>query len=195
MAKTNVENNVQTKTDKIEKVKMPGVLKFFCVFLFILPQIATIVLFVVCLLVGFRGYDAPHLVAVAGAVYSFLTFLLSVFVLRKVKKKQPYLSGYGFFTANIVLVIVGLIAVSGLYIANSAGVFGYEFSDDSSYSSDIDWSYNSHDNDYDYDSGKKYGAGGYEMPNENDDSVADYIQRVDPELYDSMQDRYYDAVY
>lgn len=44
-------------------------------------------------------------------------------------------------------------------------------------------------------SGVSYGAGGYEMPNENDDSVADYIQRVDPDLYNSMQDRYYDAVY
>jgi hypothetical protein len=40
-----------------------------------------------------------------------------------------------------------------------------------------------------------YGAGGYEMPNESDDSVSDYIQRVDPDLYDTMQGIYNDAVY
>ena len=39
-------------------------------------------------------------------------------------------------------------------------------------------------------SDKKYGAGGYEMPNENDKSFADYVQRVDPDLYDAMQDNY-----
>lgn len=30
------------------------------------------------------------------------------------------------------------------------------------------------------------GAGGYDMPNENDKSFADYVKRVDPELYDSL---------
>ena len=43
-------------------------------------------------------------------------------------------------------------------------------------------------------SSKEYGKGGYEMPNENDDSLADYIQRVDPDLYDSMENQYNNAV-
>lgn len=43
-------------------------------------------------------------------------------------------------------------------------------------------------------SGKQYGAGGYEMPNENDKSFADYVQRVDPDLYDAMQENYNNAV-
>ncbi len=33
------------------------------------------------------------------------------------------------------------------------------------------------------------GAGGYDMPNENE-SFSDYVKRVDPELYKSMTDRY-----
>ena len=41
--------------------------------------------------------------------------------------------------------------------------------------------------------GVSYGEGGYEMPNESDDSFADYVQRVDPDLYDAMQDRYNEA--
>ena len=39
-----------------------------------------------------------------------------------------------------------------------------------------------------------YGKGGYEMPNENDDSAADYIQRVDPELYSEIEENYNEAV-
>ena len=31
------------------------------------------------------------------------------------------------------------------------------------------------------------------MPNENDKSFSDYVKRVDPELYESMQDIYDDA--
>ena len=42
--------------------------------------------------------------------------------------------------------------------------------------------------------GSSYGAGGYEMPNGSDDSFADYVQRVDPDLYNAMQDRYNEAV-
>lgn len=38
------------------------------------------------------------------------------------------------------------------------------------------------------------GEGGYEMPNESDKSFSDYVKRVDPDLYDSMQDRYDSAV-
>lgn len=34
------------------------------------------------------------------------------------------------------------------------------------------------------------GAGGYDMPNENDESFSDYVKRVDPDLYDSMKDIY-----
>lgn len=30
------------------------------------------------------------------------------------------------------------------------------------------------------------GAGGYEMPNENDKSFSDYVKRVDPDLYDEL---------
>ena len=30
------------------------------------------------------------------------------------------------------------------------------------------------------------GAGGYEMPNENDKSFSDYVKRVDPDLYDEI---------
>ncbi len=33
------------------------------------------------------------------------------------------------------------------------------------------------------------GAGGYDMPNEGE-SFSDYVQRVDPELYDAIMDRY-----
>ncbi len=32
------------------------------------------------------------------------------------------------------------------------------------------------------------GAGGYDMPNENDQSCCDYVKRVDPERYDSLFD-------
>ena len=34
------------------------------------------------------------------------------------------------------------------------------------------------------------GAGGYDMPNENDESFSDYVKRVDPDLYNSMKDIY-----
>ena len=34
------------------------------------------------------------------------------------------------------------------------------------------------------------GAGGYDMPNENDETFSDYVKRVDPDLYDSMKDIY-----
>ncbi len=43
-------------------------------------------------------------------------------------------------------------------------------------------------------SGSSYGAGGYEMPNDSDDSFADYVQRVDPDLYNAMNNRYNEAV-
>jgi hypothetical protein len=33
------------------------------------------------------------------------------------------------------------------------------------------------------------GAGGYDMPNPGE-SFSDYVQRVDPDLYDSITDRY-----
>ncbi|MBQ8200227.1 MAG: hypothetical protein IJZ74_00515 [Clostridia bacterium] len=36
-------------------------------------------------------------------------------------------------------------------------------------------------------SSKRYGAGGYEMPNSSDESIVDYIQRVDPDLWNSME--------
>ena len=39
-------------------------------------------------------------------------------------------------------------------------------------------------------SSKTYGAGGYEMPNSSDKSFSDYVKRVDPDLYNSMNDRY-----
>ena len=52
-----------------------------------------------------------------------------------------------------------------------------------------------------YSSGSSYsgssssgtGAGGYDMPKDGE-SLSDYIQRVDPDLYDSMTDIYNDAV-
>lgn len=34
------------------------------------------------------------------------------------------------------------------------------------------------------------GAGGYDMPNSSDKSFSDYVKRVDPDLYNSMLDRY-----
>ncbi len=39
-----------------------------------------------------------------------------------------------------------------------------------------------------YDTTAATGAGGYEMPNENDKSFSDYVKRVDPDLYDSLFD-------
>ena len=30
------------------------------------------------------------------------------------------------------------------------------------------------------------GAGGYEMPNESDESFSDYVKRVDPDLYNDI---------
>ena len=32
------------------------------------------------------------------------------------------------------------------------------------------------------------GAGGYEMPNESDKTFSDYVKRVDPDLYNEMED-------
>ena len=37
------------------------------------------------------------------------------------------------------------------------------------------------------------GSGGYDMPGK-DESFSDYVKRVDPDLYESMQDIYNDAV-
>ena len=34
------------------------------------------------------------------------------------------------------------------------------------------------------------GAGGYEMPNESDESFSDYVKRVDPDLYKDLEDIY-----
>lgn len=36
-------------------------------------------------------------------------------------------------------------------------------------------------------SSKRYGAGGYEMPNSGDKSFSDYVKRVDPGLWSSME--------
>lgn len=38
--------------------------------------------------------------------------------------------------------------------------------------------------------GGSKGYGGYDMPNSSDESLSDYIQRVDPDLWDSMEDRW-----
>ena len=45
-------------------------------------------------------------------------------------------------------------------------------------------------NDSEYKPKNKIGEGGYEMPNENDKSITDYIQRVDPDLYNDMENRW-----
>lgn len=34
------------------------------------------------------------------------------------------------------------------------------------------------------------GSGGYDMPNSGDKSFSDYVKRVDPDLYKSMESRY-----
>ena len=34
------------------------------------------------------------------------------------------------------------------------------------------------------------GAGGYDLPNESDESFSDYVKRVDPDLYNDMTERY-----
>lgn len=39
-------------------------------------------------------------------------------------------------------------------------------------------------------SSSKKGAGGYDMPNSGDKSFSDYVKRVDPDLYNSMESRY-----
>ncbi len=44
-------------------------------------------------------------------------------------------------------------------------------------------------NSYSNDSSSQKGAGGYDMPKEGE-SFSDYMQRVDPDLYDSINDRY-----
>jgi len=36
------------------------------------------------------------------------------------------------------------------------------------------------------------GAGGYDMPNESDETFSDYVKRVDPELYNEMFNNYND---
>lgn len=38
--------------------------------------------------------------------------------------------------------------------------------------------------------GGSKGYGGYDMPNSSDESLSDYIQRVDPDLWDSMEDNW-----
>lgn len=74
-----------------------------------------------------------------------------------------------------------------------------EYYDDSyDYNSENEY-YSSSSSSYDYSSSSDYssgttGEGGYEMPNESDKSFSDYVKRVDPDLYDSMQDRYDSAV-
>ena len=60
----------------------------------------------------------------------------------------------------------------------------YDYDSDYDFDSDDDFDF---DNDYDYSQGSdNIGAGGYEMPNESDKSFSDYVQRVDPELYDEL---------
>lgn len=74
-----------------------------------------------------------------------------------------------------------------------------EYDDDSyDYNSENEY-YSSRSSSNDYSSSSDYssgttGEGGYEMPNESDKSFSDYVKRVDPDLYDSMQDRYDSAV-
>lgn len=54
--------------------------------------------------------------------------------------------------------------------------------------------------DHSYDSNDSYennssniGEGGYEMPNESDETFSDYIKRVDPELYNDITNNYNNA--
>lgn len=71
--------------------------------------------------------------------------------------------------------------------AGASAGSSYSPSSDSSYSSSYGSSSSSGSS---YDSDSSVGAGGYEMPNESDENFSDYIKRVDPELYDSMTNRY-----
>lgn len=71
--------------------------------------------------------------------------------------------------------------------AGASAGSSYSPSSDSSYSSSYGSSSSSGSS---YDSDSSVGAGGYEMPNESDENFSDYIKRVDPELYDSITNRY-----
>lgn len=72
--------------------------------------------------------------------------------------------------------------------SGSGSSYKSDSSSDSSYKSK-----SSSESSYNSNSSTK-GAGGYDMPNENDESFSDYVKRVDPDLYDSMNDNYNDAV-
>lgn len=75
--------------------------------------------------------------------------------------------------------------------AGASAGSSYSPSSDSSYSSSYSSSYGSSSSSgSSYDSDSSVGAGGYEMPNESDENFSDYIKRVDPELYDSITNRY-----
>ncbi len=88
--------------------------------------------------------------------------------LKKSKKINKKIS-------NIISVVLIVVAIIG-------GIFAFSLKSNSKPSSSSS------------NGGVSYGQGGYEMPNGSDDSFADYVQRVDPDLYNAMQDRYNEAV-
>ena len=63
------------------------------------------------------------------------------------------------------------------------------YSSDESDSEESDYTKNTDYNDYSH-SDSSNSRNGYDMPNESDASFSDYVKRVDPELYDSMEDEY-----
>lgn len=158
--KNNIENKASTKFDGID---------IFLAVLYLGYPILTMLCFAVTIFV-----DADFLpISIIIGVVAFLLFLISVTILKnkglKDKKRKSI------YVLNVVLTILTIVGVILLFCMD-----GYNSYDD----------YNSNNSYSSYNSDKVYGAGGYEMPNENDDSFSDYVQRVDPDLYDSMQDQY-----
>lgn len=162
------KTQAQTKTTEKKSRKLPILLRFI---LIVLP-LATVVLHALYYL---GGYAALYVSCLVCSSCMIIFFLVSLFLLSKKKSRAVLI-------ASIVISIICGVIVIGLIAVCDDGDYYVIFNQTSS-------------SDSDYSSGGNNGAGGYEMPNENDDSFADYVQRVDPDLYEEMQNNYYDAIY
>ena len=100
---------------------------------------------------------------------------------------------------TLTILLAGVMALSLAACGGSGGDSGSSsdaYSSSDSYGSSSGYSSSdSYGSSGGYSSSDSYsssgtGAGGYDMPNESDESFSDYVQRVDPELYNDMTERY-----
>ena len=122
----------------------------------------------------------------------------------KSKDRKIIIGVFVFLICAFILAVIGSAYARNITPVSTSNSYKStsdtdEYTDSSSSSSSYKSSYDSDDHTDSSSSSSSYksssdssniGEGGYEMPNSSDKSFSDYVKRVDPELYQDMQDRW-----